>query len=103
MYNYKNVDLNLFHSSPTNVVSKKIKIASNVMVTCCMIDQLENKGNLTYDYAALTFQRKTAGDKMYQFRLPLTLTPNLIQACKVIMEENKTCFQPTDFVKAKTA
>lgn len=86
-----NCDFDLFNASPNNVVQRKIKVASNLIVTCRMIDQNEGKG-LTYDYAALTFQRKTNQEKMFEFIVPLGLVPRLIEAMKIIVNENPKFF-----------
>lgn len=94
IFNDKNVDFDLFNSSPSNVVSRKIKVSNNLMVTCRMIDQTEGKSSLTYDYAALTIQRKTANEKMFEFIIPLSLTPRIIEAMKIIVDENKKFFKP---------
>jgi hypothetical protein len=90
-FNDKNVDYNLFSNDPGNVVSRKIKIASNVILTCKMIES-DTKGGLSYDYAALTFQRKTRDEKAFEFNLPLTISPNLIQGLKLIMQDNPKFF-----------
>lgn len=89
----KDVDIDLFHSSPTNVVPVKIKVSSNLIVSCRNVDQAESK-NITYDYAAVTIQRKTGNDKMFEFIMPLSLTPRIISAMKLIMRENTKFFEP---------
>lgn len=89
----KDVDIDLFHSSPTNVVPVKIKVSSNLIVSCRNVDQAESK-NITYDYAAVTIQRKTGTDKMFEFIMPLSLTPRIISAMKLIMRENTKFFEP---------
>lgn len=94
IFNDKNVDFDLFNSSPSNVVSRKIKVSNNLMVTCRMIDQTEGKSSLTYDYAALTIQRKTANEKMFEFIIPLSLTPRIIEAMKIIVDQNAKFFKP---------
>lgn len=101
IFNDKNVDVDLFHSSPNNVVARKIKVSSNMMVTCRMIDQAESKGNISYDYAAMTLQRETANKRMFEFVMPLGLAPRIITAMQIIIEENKKFFKPQDFVKAE--
>lgn len=47
-FNDKNLDYNLFSSDPDNVVSKKIKISSNVIVQCRMIDGVEKGKNAAF-------------------------------------------------------
>lgn len=94
LFNDKNLDFNLFESDPSNVISKKIKVSNNVIVTCKMLDAAETKqgGGLLYDYAALTFQRKTKNGAMFEFSLPLNVTPTLIDALKIIIEANTKFF-----------
>jgi len=95
LFNDKNLDYNLFSSDPDNVVPKKIKVSNSVLVTCKMIEagaEAKN-GGLAYDYAALTIQRKTKADTCFEFNLPLSLTPNLIQALKLIMKDNPRFFE----------
>lgn len=90
IFNDSNLDCDLFKSSPTNVVSRRIRVASNLIVTCRMISQAGN--NLSYDYAAITFQRKTQNEKMFEFIIPLNLTPRLVQAMQYIIAENPKFF-----------
>ena len=101
IFNDKNADVDLFHSSPNNVVARKIKVSTNLMVTCRMIDQAESKGNISYDYAAMTFQRETANKRMFELVMPLGLAPRIIAAMKIIIDENKKFFKPQDFVKTE--
>lgn len=95
-FNDRNVDLDLFHSSPTNVIARKVKVSSNLIVTCRNIDQIEGarSGSVGYDFAALTFQRKTNNDKMFEFVVPLALAPRITEAINHIIEENKKFFKP---------
>lgn len=94
IFNDRNVDLDLFNSSPNNVVAKKVKVANNLMVTCRNIDQIEGarSAGVTYDFAALTFQRKTANDKMFEFVVPLGLAPGIKKAIDHIVEHNPKFF-----------
>lgn len=101
IFNSNNADIDLFHSSPNNVVARKIKVSTNLMVTCRMIDQTESKGNISYDYAAMTFQRENANKQMFEIVMPLGLAPRIITAMKIIMDENKKFFKPQDFVETK--
>jgi len=95
VFNDRNVDLDLFHSSPTNVVARKVKVSSNLIVTCRNIDQIEGarSAGVSYDFAALTFQRKTANDKMFEFVVPLSAAPRITEAINHIIEQNKTFFK----------
>lgn len=91
LFNDNNVDLNLYSSAPENVVVRKVKISNNVLVTCKMVEQRDGK-SLGYDFAAITFQRKTQNDGMFEFVLPLSLTPRIIEAMEYIMKDNKKFF-----------
>ena len=94
IFNDRNVDLDLFNSSPNNVIAKKVKVANNLIVTCRNIDQIEGGrgAGLSYDFAALTFQRKTANDKMFEFVVPLALAPAIKNAIDHIIEKNPKFF-----------
>ena len=98
MFSDKNVDLDLFHSSPTNVVSTKVKISPNLIMTSRNIDQLDGaKANgQMYDFAALTFQRKINNGKLFEFVIPLGLAPKCLQAIQHIIDKNEKFFKPQD-------
>lgn len=87
----KNVDYDLFHNSATNVIPRRIKISNNLVVTCRMVEQFESK-NITNDYPAITFQRKTAGEKCFEFILPLNLSPKIVEAVNLIIKDNSRFF-----------
>jgi len=93
IFSDKNCDVDLFHSSPTNVVPKRIKISNNMIVTCRLVEQTEQGRGLAYDYAAITFQRKTGNEKLFEFIVPLNLAPRIIEALKIIVKENHKFFQ----------
>jgi hypothetical protein len=93
VFNDKNLDYNLFSDDPDNVVSKKIKIAKNVILQCSMIDGNDKGKNAAFqDYAALSFLRKTKDEKAFEFNLPLGLAPNIIEALKLIINDNPKFF-----------
>lgn len=98
IFNDKNVDLDLYHSSPTNVVAKKIKISPSLIVSCRNIDQSDGaKANgQMYDFAALTFQRKCNNGKMFEFVIPLGLAPKSIVAIQHIVKANEKFFKPQE-------
>ena len=100
LFSDKNCDVDLFHSSPTNVIPRRIKISNNMIVTCRLIDQAEGK-TFTYDYAAITFQRRTGGEKMFEFVIPLNLAPRIIEALRIIVNENHKFFQPDAIANLK--
>lgn len=87
----KNVDYDLFNSSASNVVPRRIKVSNNIVVTCRMVEQKEGR-NLTYDYPAITFQRKTTGEKMFEFILPLSLAPKITEAINLLIKDNSKFF-----------
>lgn len=95
VFNDKNLDYNLFNDAPENVMARKIKISNTVLVTCKMIDAITGgaTGGLSYDYAALTFMRKIQNQKAFEFNLPLSLAPNIIEALKLIMKDNPKFFK----------
>jgi hypothetical protein len=94
IFNDKNVDYNLYNDAPENVMARKIKISNTVMVTCKMIDAISGGANgLSYDYAALTFVRKIQNAKAFEFNLPLTLVPSIIEALKLIVKDNPRFFR----------
>ena len=96
-FNDRNVDVDLFHSSPNNVKPLKVKVSNNLIVTCRHIDQVDGarSGGLTYDFAALTFQRKTNNDKMFEFVVPLSSGPRIQEAIVRIIEHNPKFFTKT--------
>jgi len=51
-----------------------------------------SNNNLSYDYAAMVFQRKTAQNKLFEFQVPLSLAPKVIQAISYLMKENHKFF-----------
>ena len=87
----KNVDYDLFHNSATNVIPRRIKISNNLVITSRMVEQIESK-NITNDYPAITFQRKTAGEKCFEFILPLGLVPKIMEAMNIIVKDNSKFF-----------
>jgi len=92
LFSDANCDVDLYHSDPHKVIGRRIKVSNNMIVTCRMIEGGAGK-LLTYDYPALTFQKKTGQDKMYEFMIPLSLAPRVIEAIKIIVNENKKFFQ----------
>jgi len=91
IWNDKNCDHDLDDHAASNVHTRKIKISSNLLLSCKMISHLENK-HLTQDYAALVFSRKTNKDKVFDFMIDLRVTERLIRALQIIMDENPVFF-----------
>ena len=94
VFSDKNCDVDLFHTSPNNVVPKRVKVSNNMIVTCRSVEQTEQGRGLAYDFAAITFQRKTGTNKMFEFMMPMNLAPRIIDALQYIVEENHKFFQP---------
>jgi len=93
-----NIDLDLYHSSPANVVQRKARIAQNLIVTCRHVDQYETakrSGMVGYNYPALTFVRKTGKDKKdFEFSVNLSYAPAIIEAIEFLIKENPKFFGP---------
>lgn len=95
MFNDKNLDYNLYRNDPENVVAKRIKVSNSVLICCKMIDISSANASgtaLAYDYAALTIQKKVKDQKAFEFNLPLSLAPNIIEALKLIIKDNPKFF-----------
>jgi hypothetical protein len=56
-----------------------------------MISHLDHK-NLTQDYGALVFSRKTNKEKTFDFMIDLRVTERLIRALQIIIDENPVFF-----------
>lgn len=92
IFDDKDVDKNFNAGNPNSVTSRKVKLNQNYMVSCRMIEANETKKGLSYDYAGLIFQRRTKDNSAYEFNLPLSLTPFLINALQYLMNENRVFF-----------
>lgn len=93
LFDDSDVDKRFKIGCPQAVNPKKVSVNSNYMVSCKMIEANENKkGGLAYDYAGLIFQRRTKDSKCYEFNMPLSLTPVIINALQYLMAENKQFF-----------
>jgi len=92
-YNDKNVDFNLYNEAPEHIKNVKIKISSNVVMICRMIEATGNTSQgLTYDYAALSFVRQSKNGRAYEFNLPLTLAPSITKGINLMIRENTKFF-----------
>ena len=91
MFDDSNIDYNLYTAAPQNIIEKKIMLGNNLLVLSKMMDAVGDKGQ-SYEYPAISFQRKCKSQKAYTFNLPLNLAPTLIRALELIMEDNKTFF-----------
>ena len=92
-YNDKNVDFNLYNEAPEHIKNLKIKISSNVIMLCRMIEATGNTAQgLTYDYAALSFVRQSKNGKAYEFNLPLNLAPSIVKGITLLIKQNPKFF-----------
>lgn len=92
-YNDKNVDYNLYNEAPEHIKNLKIKISSNVIMLCRMIEATGNTSQgLTYDYAALSFVRQSKNGKAYEFNLPLNLAPSIMKGLTLLIKQNPKFF-----------
>jgi len=91
LFDLSNVDYNLYTAAPQNIVEKKVMLGNNLLVLSKMMEAAGDKGQ-TYEYAAISFQRKLKSSKAYTFNIPLNLAPTLIKALELIMDDNKTFF-----------
>jgi hypothetical protein len=91
IWNDRNCDHDLDDHAASNVHTRKIKIAANLLLSCRMISHLENK-NLHQDYAALVFSRKTNKEKTFDFMVDMRWTERIIQALNIIIQENPVFF-----------
>jgi hypothetical protein len=92
-YNDKNVDYNLYNEAPEHIKNLKIKISSNVIMLCRMIEATGNTSQgLTYDYAALSFVRQSKNGKAYEFNLPLNLAPSILKGITLLIKQNPKFF-----------
>lgn len=86
----KNVDYNFVSNSTQNVVVRSCQIATNIILQCKNIEI--NQNGQCYDYASLTFSRKTKNGKSFEYNIPLSLAPVLIQAVEQIIKDNAKFF-----------
>lgn len=92
-FNDKHVDYNLYNEAPEHIKNLKIKISSNVIMLCRMIEATGNTSQgLTYDYAALSFVRQSKNGKAYEFNLPLNLAPSILKGITFIIKQNPKFF-----------
>lgn len=91
LFDDSNLDYNLYAMAPQNIVEKKIMLGNNLLVISKMMEASGDKGQ-TYEYAAISFQRKLKSQKAYTFNLSLNMAPTIIRALELIMDANKTYF-----------
>ena len=102
IFNDGNVDVNLYTSEAQQIVKKKIKISSSLIVCSQIIDNWDNK-NFNSEYASITIQRKLKDGKAFEFNIPLNLAYSLQNAIQIIIDSNPKFFsgikRPKNFLK----
>jgi len=86
----KNVDYNFVKNSPSNIVQRRCQIAQNIIVSCKNIEIFQN-GQYS-DIASLAFSRKTKNGRAFDYNMPLSLAPTLIEAIEAIIKDNAKFF-----------
>lgn len=94
-FNDKNVDYNLYNEAPEHIKQMKVKLSSNILMFSRMIEASSGSTaqGLSYDYAALSFQRNTRTGKAYEFNLPLSLAPTVIKGIQFLIKNNPKFFE----------
>lgn len=92
-WNSKNLDFNLHNEAPENIKSMKILLSSTVMVKSKMLEANESNKGLSYDMAVMAICRKTRGNKVFEFNLPMSMVPNLREACDLLIDGNKAFYE----------
>ncbi|MGL6007348.1 hypothetical protein [Aeromonas sobria] len=94
-FNDKNVDYNLYNEAPEHIKQMKVKLSSNILMFSRMIEASAGSTaqGLSYDYAALSFQRNTRTGKAYEFNLPLALAPTVIKGIQFLIKNNPKFFE----------
>lgn len=94
-YNAKNIDYNLYNEAPEHIKQLKVQISSNIIMHSRMIEATAgaNALGLSYDYAALSFQRNTKSGKAYEFNMPLNLAPCIIKGIQYLIKNNPKFFE----------
>lgn len=94
-FNDKNVDYNLYNEAPEHIKQMKVKLSSNILMFSRMIEATSGSTaqGLSYDYAALSFQRNTRTGKAYEFNLPLALAPTVIKGIQFLIKNNPKFFE----------
>ena len=91
IFNDGNVDVNLHTLEAQNIVKKKIKISSSLIVCSQIVENWDNK-NYNQEYASITIQRKLKDGKAFEFNIPLNLAFSLQNAIQIIIDSNPKFF-----------
>lgn len=72
--------------SVENLEKKKIKLTSNLMIERRMID-IKEPGKKQYSFPAIVFLRKMKDEKAFEFNLPLSVGPKLVDALEIFLKK----------------
>ncbi len=90
VFEEKNVDYNFVKNSSLNVVQRRCQIAPNIILQCKNVEFTQNGQQI--DFASLTFSRKTKNGRAFDYNMPLSLAPVLIEAVQQIINDNAKFF-----------
>lgn len=90
-FNTANCDKNFYAGTTTNVVTRRVQLNNN-NILACQVQEAEVKGGSAYEYAALSFIRKNKDGSAFEFNLPLSLVPQIMEGLTYIVNENKKFF-----------
>lgn len=93
-FSVKNIDYNLVKNSSHTVVQRSCQISDSIICMCKNIEILSGgaANGHSYDYASLTFCRKSKNGKAFEFNMPLQLAPTIIEAIQNIIKDNEKFF-----------
>jgi hypothetical protein len=86
----KNLDYDYAANSPSNIIQRRVKIATNIILTCKNVEIVSNGQPM--DIASLSFSRKTKNGKAFDYNMPLSLAPILIRGLQTIIRDNAKFF-----------
>lgn len=76
--------------SITKFERKKCKISSTVAIETKIIEVVEpGPGKKTYSFPSIVFIRRISGEKTFEFNLPLSLLPKIIEGLEYISQTDK--------------
>jgi hypothetical protein len=90
VFEEKNIDYNFVKNSSLNVVQRRCQIAPNIILQCKNVEFTQNGQQI--DFASLTFSRKTKNGRAFDYNMPLSLAPVLIEAVQQIINDNAKFF-----------
>lgn len=90
LFEEKNIDYNFVKNSSMNVVQRRCQIAPNIILQCKNVEFTQNGQQI--DFASLTFSRKTKNGRAFDYNMPLSLAPVLIEAVQQIINDNAKFF-----------